>query len=119
MVLFYYTGHGIMNKGRTLAGTNCEKGSYPLEGRLTLLSSYKQSYVIGLLDCCREELKQDTKGGPCDEDEETDADNLIITFGCLPNDGVQAESTIIKNYIKHLKAKAAKKQGRIIAPFDI
>ena len=88
MVLLYYSGHGIMKKGRTWAVTNCDKGSYPLEKMLATLSTYNQSYIVGLLDCCREELKQNMKGGGGNEPDEIEADKLIITFGCPPGDGV-------------------------------
>ena len=53
----YYAGHGMM-KNYTYAVLNAAEGKkvYPLEALIRNLAKIKQSYVVGVFDCCREEF---------------------------------------------------------------
>lgn len=67
---------------------------------------------MALLDCCREKLPQEKMrgGNPYNDDgilaKPDENENLIITFGCQPSEGVPAKSTIAKAYFRHLRRSA-------------
>ena len=69
---------------------------YPLEKMLRSLAKLPTSYIVGLLDCCREKLRRADGGqmrglgeGDDDDDEamllgqpKDATENFIITYGC-------------------------------------
>ena len=108
LVFFYYAGHGVQ-KNFTFAVCNEEK-LYPLEKMLRILATTKNCYVLGVLDCCRSEFKQNHRGysapGGGDQDTEGSQNNLILTYGCPPSDTTPAKSTISVAYFDRLFQKA-------------
>ena len=68
------------------------------------LSKESGGYWVGLFDCCREELKIELMTGMGDDPViESDSDqNLMLIFGCQPNSGVTAVSTIANEFIERL-----------------
>ena len=80
-----------------------EKRNYPIEKQCRMLASLRGSYVIAVLDCCREKLPEATRGTGedvnIDEGDEPGRDfNFIVTYGCPPSDGTPAKSTISQAY---------------------
>ena len=93
---------------------------------LRSLAKADGSYVIALMDCCRERITaQASRGsGAVDDDDGLAAatnaipehhENFIITFGCSPTEGVPAKSTIAKAYMKYIK-KSSDANGYISLP---
>ena len=79
---------------------------YPIESQLRALASNPNSYVVALLDCCREKIPSAMRGGFAADDaapEEVPGVNWIISFGCSPSSGTPVKSTIAVNYFEHLK----------------
>ena len=68
----------------------------------------ENSYVVALLDCCREILPEATRGGGgvAGEDEVDDDMNFIVTYGCDPNKTTPGKSTIALAYFKRLREMA-------------
>lgn len=57
-VLFcYYSGHGVMNTQALIVLNKSTNFYYPLQEKLTFLSSLKGVYVIGVFDSCRAEIQ--------------------------------------------------------------
>ena len=60
LIKVYYTGHGIM-RSTTFCAT-CSSTSrqqyYPLENFLKTISTYDKTFVFGIFDCCRNEVKE-------------------------------------------------------------
>ena len=114
LIFCYYAGHGCQeNFTKILLNSNHGAFKYPLEKILRDIACTDGSYVISLFDCCRERLPQELMRGlgAVDEDEDfinepVSSENLIITFGCMPSDGVPAKSTISKAYFRHLRHSA-------------
>ena len=73
-----------------------------MEGQLRSLVSDEDynTYVMGLLDCCREKVV--TAGGDRGNDDYAGM-NLILSFGCPPSNKIPKKSTIAVNYFEHLK----------------
>ena len=72
LIFVYFAGHGVMTnmthavcngafdkQGRP----NYSKARYPLENSLRSLGIERGGYVIGIFDCCREQLNEATRGG--------------------------------------------------------
>jgi len=123
-VFVYYAGHGIM-ANTTYAvcneGVKRTKIRYPLELNLRSLSTEKGGYVVAIFDCCRERLSNAMSGSsdPNAEPREIDMDeyvNYIFWFGCPPNSGVSASSTIAVDFFKQLKKVARPHDGSFVLP---
>ena len=99
---------------------------YPLEKMLRSLAKADGSYVVGVFDCCREKLKQKATRGFNAEaimnegmlvDEEWigqpkgSQENIIITYGCQPSDGVLQKSSLAKTYFRYLRKSAQDYNG--------
>lgn len=117
LVYVYYAGHGVMDN-TTYCVLNGAK-MYPLEKMLRSFAKADGSYILAVFDCCREKLLQAVSRGlgagqEFDEDSPTLGapidcqENLIMTFGCRPSDGVPAKSTIATNYFKYMRRSANK-----------
>ena len=112
MIFVYYAGHGTMENftkavcnGRK-EGETPSKLRYPLENSLRSLATEYGAFVIGIFDCCRENLSDAMRGGaePGEKAEEAeDYCNFSIIFGCPPNSGVSASSTIAVDFFKQLR----------------
>ena len=90
----------------------------PLEKQMRILATNPGTFVLGILDCCRENFSLTTRGtgGAVDEEDEfEDYCNLFITHGCAPNLGVDARSTISSMYFQKLK-QFARQDGSVIIP---
>ena len=61
-IFLYYAGHGAMVNGQTVFVLN-EKRNYPVEAQLRALAQLSNSYVVALLDCCRETWRDPSRGG--------------------------------------------------------
>lgn len=96
---------------------------YPLEKMLRCVAKADGSYVVAVLDCCREKLpKQETRGfntqaiandGLLISDDQEwigqpkgSQENIIITYGCQPSDGVPQKSKLAKSYFRYLRKSA-------------
>ena len=99
-IFAYYAGHGLSDN--LVYSQLNEERIYPLERMLRGLAKADGSYVVCLFDCCRERMKAGAARGPGTEvggmldvptNSETE-ENLIITYGCPPTEGVPAKSTI-------------------------
>lgn len=103
LIFFYYAGHGMCNN-LTYAVLNEEK-TYPLEGNLRALAADEDydTFIIGLFDCCREKVVA-VEGDRGSGDHA--GMNLILSFGCSPNNTTPKKSTIAVNYFEHLKLRA-------------
>ena len=53
----YYAGHGACDND-TFIILNGKSIMFPLEKILRVISKMKETYVVALLDCCREKLNQ-------------------------------------------------------------
>ena len=58
----FYAGHGVLDETTQIVlptEAYCvRKNPYPLELRLRQLKVIDQLYIVGVLDCCRQALKQ-------------------------------------------------------------
>ena len=120
----YYAGHGIM-ANTTYAvcneGVKRTKIRYALELNLRSLGTEKGGYVMAIFDCCRERLSEPMQGSndPALEPRDIDMDeyvNYIFWFGCPPNSGVSASSTIAVDFFKQLKRVARPHDGSVVLP---
>ena len=115
LLFVYYAGHGMMNN-TTYIVTN-GKRMYPLESTLRCLAKADGSYVVSVFDCCREKMQQKPMRGRIEansssydfEDESewigkpnNSQENIIITYGCQPSQGVPAKSTLATTYFQYL-----------------
>ena len=119
-----YGGHGVQdNLTYALCNTaNREKMFFNLEERVRGLANCDNSYIVGLFDCCRENM--DVKGErvkstiegrgesvwageDVKETEEAETQskvrNLIMVFGCPPNSQTPANSALTVEFFKHLR----------------
>ena len=85
------------------------------------LSTVKNSFVLGIFDCCRAPFPTTTRGANADEDlEETaSAFNFIFYYGCPPNKTVPGKSTLAKAFFQKLRDSADPYYGTIILPTAI
>ena len=128
LVFFYYAGHGMMNNYtyavlNAPAGTKISRTRYPLENSLRVLGNTDGSYVLGIFDCCREKFIVEATRGANTEGEMGAADhepedwrNCILTFGCPPNSGVSARSTIAVEFFRRLRYLADPSDGKVRLP---
>ena len=94
---------------------------YPLELNLRALGTERGGYVICIFDCCRERLSEQMRGLGNTNDNNIDMDmdnyvNFIFWFGCPPNSGVSASSTIAVDFFKQLRKVARPHDGSVILP---
>ena len=66
LFFIYYSGHGSIMDGMTYAHTT-HNSSIPFESKVRKLTMYPNTYVVSLLDCCREVQHQLTSKGMQDE----------------------------------------------------
>ena len=99
-VYFFYGGHGIMEFTTYIVCPRFDpkrpqEWRFPVEKELRKLARVNGSYVVSVLDCCREmwRTKDDAYRLPEEADPPGDR-NLILTFGCPPNCTVDANSLI-------------------------
>jgi len=76
---------------------------------------------MAIFDCCRERLSDAMQGSgdPASEPREIDMDeyvNYIFWFGCPPNSGVSASSTIAVDFFKQLRKVARPYDGSVVLP---
>ena len=94
---------------------------YPLEMNLRSLGTERGGYVMAIFDCCREQLSQAMRGSGDPPEDDLDMDmedyvNFVFWFGCPPNSGVSATSTIAVDFFKQLKIEARPHDGTIVLP---
>ena len=117
LVFFYFAGHGIQdNTVSMLLNTSESKYFYRIESQLRTLAKCDSAYVVGMLDCCREQPK--TRGGPGFESDIEDGENIILAFGCPPSRYTPAESTLAKDFFKFL-IDSADINGYIAVPGNL
>ena len=61
-IFYYYAGHGAMLSGQSVCVLN-ESRKFPIEKQLREIAGLENSYVVGLMDCCRETIREQTRGG--------------------------------------------------------
>ena len=105
LVFLYYAGHGGLKlKGSMHALLNdvTLKKLFPLEKFIRKIGSTEGAYVVALLDCCRSLFSTEMMRGIEDEEEKNDESglyrNIFLTYGCPPEKGVDADSTIAFEY---------------------
>ena len=56
----YYTGHGAMTTTTQCAtcSSKSKRQYYPLEKMLKEISTYEKTFVFGIFDCCRNEIRE-------------------------------------------------------------
>lgn len=91
----YFSGHGVIEHGRTKIVLTNDTLTFALEKQLRKLKAIEHTYIVGLLDCCRQEskaAKELVRGLPMadSEDSEESQQNLILIFGCEPSASVKA-----------------------------
>lgn len=107
---------------------------FPLEKMLRVIAGMKGTYVIALLDCCREKLDSTKWRGTSNKaDLSPDLEalfaaqdaiqqrhdcNYLVTYGCPPSQGVPAKSTIAVAYFKFLNGQKDS-NGAITMPGNI
>ena len=96
---------------------------YPLEQQLRSLATEPGAYILAIFDCCRERLSEAMRGG-ADAPAQDVADledycNYVFVFGCPPNSGVSASSTIAVDFFKQLRNVARPHDGSVVLPLDI
>jgi len=116
----YYSGHGILD-GETKIVINSDEfveRFFPIERQLRNVSLFvKNCYIVGLLDCCRQQVKMDAMRGVEEELGEKKEDfgvNFIMTWGCPPSSGVPAKSSIVTSYTDRIANKT--KKGVVLFP---
>ena len=122
-VFFYYAGHGIMTN-TTFAvcngGKRRTKIQYPLEKELRSIGTEEGGYVLGIFDCCRQQMTEEMRSRgvnpPQDNQPMDDYVNLIFVFGCPPNSGVSAKSTIAVEFFEKLSSVAKPYDGSVFLP---
>ena len=79
----------------------------PLEKQIRILATNPGTFVLAVLDCCREnfvlEGTRGTGAGGDDDEDLEDYCNLFMTHGCAPNSSVDARSTISETYFQKLR----------------
>lgn len=88
---------------------------FDLESFTTIQSSNrKNTYTTMVFDCCRERISLEAMRGDFTEDdpEQKNFQNLHITFGCPPSDGVSLQSELSVSYVKCC-TESIKKNGGI------
>ena len=67
LIFIYYAGHGIMNNYTEAVVNNNEAGNakfrFPIERQMRIIATNPGTFVLGVLDCCRENFQLDTRGG--------------------------------------------------------
>ena len=63
LIFFYYAGHGAMQSGQSVCVLNETRKFFPIEKQLREIGKLENSYVIALLDCCRETIRTAMRGG--------------------------------------------------------
>ena len=61
LTVVYYSGHGMMDDNHSqivMPDPKSKKPLYNLEARLRALGNLGNSFVIGILDCCRDPFNQ-------------------------------------------------------------
>ena len=61
-------------------------------------------------------LKKMTRGGAEEEESKAEANNLVLTFGCQPDDTVPDRSTIAVAFFEKLRSKANAATGEVSLP---
>jgi hypothetical protein len=56
LIYVYFSGHGAFENNETSIILNGPSIMYPLEKMLRCIGGMKGTYVVALLDCCREKL---------------------------------------------------------------
>ena len=122
LVFIYYAGHGIMNNYTEMVLNNNDAGNLkfrvPIEKQMRIIATNPGTFVLGVLDCCRENFVLSTRGTGAAVEEEEEIEsycNLFITHGCAPSTTVDAMSTISKKYFEKLRS-FAKADGTVIIP---
>ncbi len=98
------------------------KNPFALEKHLRMLKGIESTYIVAVLDCCRQEAsgaaRELVRGVPVIakdlEDSEESQQNLILIFGCEPSYSVKAESVVSRTFVKHLSKQ--EKDGELIFP---
>ena len=118
-VLFEYGGHGLQDNFTYAMCSTIERKmvAFPVERKVRDLSEVPSTYVVALLDCCREKMtvaevqqgkkvKVEGRGGGMMEEEPdwsvVKARDLMIVFGCPPNSYTPAESTLTVGWFNTL-----------------
>ena len=83
--------------------SDAKRWKFPLELFLCTLISTPGAWVVGIFDCCRERISNAMRGGGLDNNEDLPPKNPkykngMLSFGCPPNSGVDARSTIADEY---------------------
>lgn len=66
LAFVYYSGHGAMDTTTKIVLNSEDKIEqiWPLESKLSVITSYQNTYLVSIFDCCREEIpKEDMRGG--------------------------------------------------------
>ena len=132
-VYFYFAGHGAQDNSTSMI-LNGESTMFPIEKMLRVIAGMKGTYVVALLDCCREKIDLTKWRGTSnhadlspdleslfaaqDTIQQRHDTNLLITYGCPPSQGVPAKSTIAVAYFKFLNGQKNQK-GEITLPGNI
>ena len=95
------------------------RNPFPLENKLRSLKVIEHTYVVGVLDCCRQVFNKKEeiyKGIPKSDiiEEEEHNVNLILVFGCEPRLLVKAQSGISRSLVAHLAKE--EKDGVVVLP---
>ena len=102
-IFVYYAGHGVLDATTwAVMNTDTKKWRFPLENLIRTLGANRGAWVVGLFDCCRKSLAAAMRDdGAIDvksPDEEPPYRGTLLSFGCPPNSGVDARSTIAVEY---------------------
>ncbi len=120
LLYVYYAGHGIIDNTTKIVLNEEDPlfRYFDLEQKLSVLSKYHNTYIVSVLDCCREVLpKEDTRGLGDDDNKAALTDqNYFVTFGCPPLVGVPAKSSIVKSYTQCVKEHLVKTGGVLEIP---
>lgn len=65
LLFVYYSGHGVMDTTTKLVVNeeDADLRYFPLESKLSILSGYRNTYIVTIFDCCREKLPKEEQRG--------------------------------------------------------
>lgn len=114
----------VCNGGQNKGKQSRPHAKYRLERQLRNIGKEKGAYVLGIFDCCREQLTDAMRGAQNNDPDDVEMDvedyhNFILWFGCPAGSGVDATSTIATGFFEELRRNARKSDGSVVLPRDL
>ena len=121
LTVIYYSGHAMMKNGQSTIVCTDGPDMIAFEALVRQLSAIENSFVIAILDCCRENWTEKVKLKGGEEKEAKDAPdprgNLIMIYRCPPMNKAHAQSTITTDFFNKVR-EATASNGCVLLPDD-